>query len=66
MKFAQFVAKCPLELGDWVVLEGAAVQVTDILTVHSLKNGTVEFAFEYNNSGKYAASVPPTAKNECN
>lgn len=56
-----FTAHCPYELGDIVevaIIEGMAItgyprrlgtaemQITDIITEHSLKNGTVSFIYE--------------------
>ena len=61
MQQAVFMAHCPYELGDIVavaIIEGIAItgyprrlgtaemQITDIITEHSLKNGTVSFIYE--------------------
>lgn len=61
MQQAIFTAHCPYELGDIVevaIIEGMAItgyprrlgtaemQITDIITEHSLKNGTVSFIYE--------------------
>lgn len=61
MQQAVFIAHCPYELGDIVevaIIEGMAItgyprrlgtaemQITDIITEHSLKNGTVSFIYE--------------------
>lgn len=61
MQQAVFMAHCPYELGDIVevaIIEGMAItgyprrlgtaemQITDIITEHSLKNGTVSFIYE--------------------
>lgn len=61
MQQAVFMAHCPYELGDRVeivMIDGMAVTgypsrvksgkmtITDILTVHSLKNGVVSFLYE--------------------
>ena len=61
MQQAVFMAHCPYELGDIVevaIIEGKAItgyprrlgtaemQITDIITEHSLKNGTVSFIYE--------------------
>lgn len=61
MQQAVFTAHCPYELGDIVevaIIEGMAItgyprrlgtaemQITDIITEHSLKNGTVSFIYE--------------------
>lgn len=61
MQQAVFMAHCPYELGDIVkvaIIEGMAItgcprrlgtaemQITDIITEHSLKNGAVSFIYE--------------------
>lgn len=61
MQQAIFTAHCPYELGDIVevaIIEGMAItgyprrlgtaemQITDIITEHGLKNGTVSFIYE--------------------
>lgn len=65
MQAAGFVARCPFELGDRIAvayMDGKAVlnypagvedaTITDIMTVHSLKNGTVTFLYELNGERK--------------
>ena len=44
MQQAVFTAHCPYELGD--IVDTAEMQITDIITEHSLKNGTVSFIYE--------------------
>lgn len=61
MQQAVFMARCPYELGDMVeivMIDGmaitgyprklgtAAMKITDIITEHSLKKGTVSFLYE--------------------
>lgn len=61
MKQAAFLAHCPYEIGDRVevvIVEGMAIigypskgrmagmRITDIITQHSLKRGTVRFLYE--------------------
>jgi hypothetical protein len=54
MKFAAFNAYCPYEIGDKVRdINGAVLIITDIASVHYIKDGTVEFLYEFDNSGKY-------------
>ena len=54
MKYAEFNAVCPFEIGDEVMVQGkGAAIITDILCIHSIKTGLVEFRYEFNESGKY-------------
>jgi len=67
MQVAAFNAVCPFEIGDKVYVLGQrmaswpgelptnekAKTITDIATVHFLKNGGIEFLYEFDNSGKY-------------
>ncbi len=47
-----FVARCPYEIGDTIIVyhHGTGREelkvITDIVCVHSLKKGTVEFLYE--------------------
>ena len=47
MQIAKFQATCPYEIGDILFIEGPGeqecIRITDILAVHSVKNGTVSF-----------------------
>lgn len=65
MQAAGFVTRCPFELGDRIAVAyigGKAVlnypagvedaTITDIITAHSLKNGTVTFLYELNGERK--------------
>lgn len=53
MQKAGFVATCPFEIGDRIQCGSKQVTITDILAVHSLKNHSVTFLYEFDNSGKY-------------
>jgi hypothetical protein len=56
MQFAAFNAYCPFEIGDKIKdNRGRILTITDIASVHSLKKQTVEFIYEFDNSGKYQA-----------
>jgi hypothetical protein len=49
-----FTASCPFEIGDKVRdTNGHILTITDIASVHYLKKQTVEFFYEFDNSGKY-------------
>ena len=67
MLIAAFIAHCPYEIGDKVevtMIDGMAVSgypsriksgemtITDILTLHSLRSGTVNFICELDNRKK--------------
>ena len=47
MMQSNFVARCPYELGDLVILKssGDIYEIYDIETMHSLRNMTVEFFY---------------------
>jgi len=60
MKTAFFNAVCPFEIGDKVILfKDGDVNVkdthtiTDIMAIHKLKSGTVEFLYEVDNDENY-------------
>jgi hypothetical protein len=54
MQFSAFSAFCPFEIGDKVRdISGNVLEITDIASVHYLKKQTVEFMYEFNNSGQY-------------
>lgn len=68
MQYAAYKAHCPYELGDVVevaIVEGMAVTgyprhtgtarmvITDIVTEHSLKLGTVRFLYELDNKKRF-------------
>jgi hypothetical protein len=56
MQFSAFSAFCPFEIGDKVRdISGNVLEITDIASVHYLKKQTVEFTYEFNNSGQYRA-----------
>jgi hypothetical protein len=56
MQFAAFNAYCPFEIGDKVKdNRGRVLTITDIASVYYLKKQTVEFIYEFDNSGKYQA-----------
>jgi hypothetical protein len=56
MQFSTFSARCPFEIGDKVKdISGNVLEITDIASVHYLKKQTVEFMYEFNNSGQYKA-----------
>ena len=50
-----FNARCPFEIGDKVVVDKAIgyVTITDIICIHFLKSGKIEFRYEFNESGNY-------------
>ena len=62
MKYAEFKAVCPYEIGDKI----KAIQeereevhtITDIVCMHYLKTGAVQFLFELDNSGKLVSIAP--------
>lgn len=48
MKGSMFVAKSPLEIGDFVVLrsrDNAVHNVKDIIAIHSVRDGTTRFEY---------------------
>lgn len=59
MNVAAFNAVCPFEIGDKVIFNSGDINVkdihtiTDIMTVHKLKSGTVEFLYELDNDRRY-------------
>lgn len=64
MQLAAFNATCPFEIGDMVCVCGQSMgktedfannikTITDIACVHYLKNGVVEFRYEFDGSGIY-------------
>lgn len=53
MQKAGFVAVCPFEIGDVLVFGSRVEKITDILAIHSLKTGKVNFRYEFNGSGEY-------------
>jgi hypothetical protein len=54
MEFSAFTARCPYEIGDVIKdIYGNVLTITDIASVHYLKNQSVEFLYEFDNSGKY-------------
>jgi hypothetical protein len=56
MQFSAFSASCPFEIGDKIRdIYGNVLEITDIASVHYLKKQTVEFMYEFNNSGQYKA-----------
>jgi hypothetical protein len=62
MQFSAFAARCPYEIGDMVKdISGNVLTITDIAGIHCLKNQTVEFMYEFDNSGKYKKieALPP-------
>lgn len=59
MQFAAFNAHCPYELGDRIKgTDGRDHTITDIVTLHSLKNKTVHFVYEIDNNGKWVGLMP--------
>ena len=56
MKYSSFNATCPYEIGDRFndMARGTSHTITDIVCVHYVKSGRVEFAYELDNSGEYA------------
>lgn len=54
MKMAIFNARCPFEIGDKVIDGGTGRKktITDIVCMHYVRGGRVEFLFELDNSGK--------------
>ena len=58
MKFAEFNAWCPYELGDkFRDKDGKEHAITDIVVMHSVKTMTVNFVYELDNSGKLVGLV---------
>ena len=64
MELVAFNACCPFEIGDKVILVSQSVgksecllqnakTITDIACIHYVKNGTIEFRYELDNSGEY-------------
>ena len=82
MKLAAFNATCPFEIGDKIterreihptglafngpVFTEVTRTITDIVCVHSVKNGTVTFLYELDNSGKlvHIAATPRPEQRE--
>ncbi len=61
MKYAEFNARCPYELGDrFTDTNGQRRTITDIVALHSVKTMTVRFIYELDNSGKLVALMPQT------
>jgi hypothetical protein len=59
MQFAAFTAHCPYEIGDKVKdVSGNVLTITDIASVHYLKKQSVEFLYEFDDSGKYKKIAP--------
>lgn len=63
MKYAEFKAVCPYEIGDKIkVIQeergGEIHTITDIVCMHYLKTGAVQFLFELDNSGKLVSIAP--------
>ena len=71
MKYAEFNAVCPFEIGDKIGMRKNACAVggrtldviveraiTDIVCMHYLKTGAVQFLFELDNSGKLVSIAP--------
>ena len=62
MKYAAFKAVCPYEIGDKIkVIQEEREEVhtiTDIVCMHYLKTGAVQFLFELDNSGKLVSIAP--------
>ena len=51
-----FIARCPFEIGDTIMNDRVGRRnITDILTVHSLKKSNVFFLYEMDGSGRYEA-----------
>lgn len=70
MKLAAFNAVCPFEIGDKIGLRKNACAVggrtldvivertiTDIVCMHSVKDGTVKFLYELDNDGRLVEIV---------
>jgi hypothetical protein len=56
MIVSNFIARCPYEVGDRVILKhdkDHITTITDILCVHSLKTEETSFVYELDNSGEY-------------
>lgn len=70
MKYAEFKAVCPYEIGDKIkVIQEEREEVhtiTDIVCMHYLKTGTVTFLYELDNSGKlvHIAATPRPEQRE--
>jgi hypothetical protein len=59
MQFSTFTAQCPYEIGDKVKdVLGNVLTIMDIASVHYLKRQSVEFMYEFDNSGKYKKIAP--------
>ena len=63
MKMRAFNATCPFEIGDKIrdVATGAQSTITDIVCVHYIKNGQINFLFELDNSGHFVILVKQPA-----
>lgn len=59
MKMTMFNASCPFEIGDKVRDSGAGKMrtITDIVCLHYVRNGQVEFLFELDNSGDFVKII---------
>ena len=66
MHIAAFNATCPFEIGDKVYVIGSRMAlappetdpnqqkiITDIACTHYLRNGKIEFSYEFNGNGEY-------------
>lgn len=52
MKMAMFNASCPFEIGDKFLGKGKIRTITDIVCMHYVRSGRVEFLFELDNNGE--------------
>lgn len=63
MKYAEFKAVCPYEIGDKIKIiqeeREETHTITDIVCMHYLKTGAVQFLFELDNSGKLVSITQP-------
>jgi hypothetical protein len=57
MKYVAFNSFCPYEVGDKVYVERKQQEViiTDIASVHYVRDGNVKFIYELNHSGSYVS-----------
>lgn len=57
MKMRAFNATCPFEIGDKIsdAATGAQRTITDIVCVHYIKNGQIDFLFELDGNGRFVS-----------
>jgi hypothetical protein len=67
MEFVTFNAKCPLKIGDKIILDkdGSVKTITDIACVYYIKSKENLFMYEFDDSGQYVKiDIERTARGE--